>query len=50
VHPESGTFIVLLTSRTNPTRANSKHVALRRSIHDAVAQAVRDRTVLLPKR
>jgi beta-N-acetylhexosaminidase len=37
MHPESGTFIVLLTSRTNPTRANAKHVALRREVHEALA-------------
>jgi CubicO group peptidase (beta-lactamase class C family) len=40
VHPESGTFIVLLTSRTNPTRTNSKHVALRREVHEALAGAL----------
>jgi len=48
--PESDTFVVLLTSRTNPTRANSKHVALRRELHEALARAVRDRTVPLRDR
>jgi beta-N-acetylhexosaminidase len=42
VDPELDLFVVLLTSRTNPTRANSKHVPLRRAVHDAVAQAVTD--------
>jgi beta-glucosidase-like glycosyl hydrolase/CubicO group peptidase (beta-lactamase class C family) len=46
VDPELELFVVLLTSRTNPTRDNSKHVPLRRAVHDVVAQAVTDRTVL----
>jgi CubicO group peptidase (beta-lactamase class C family) len=45
VDPELDLFVVLLTSRTNPTRANSKHVPLRRAVHDAVAQAIVDQTV-----
>jgi CubicO group peptidase (beta-lactamase class C family) len=45
IDPELDLFVVLLTSRTNPTRANSKHVPLRRAVHDAVAQAVTDRMV-----
>ncbi len=45
IDPELDLFVVLLTSRTNPTRANSKHVSLRRAIHDAVATAVTDRPV-----
>jgi len=45
IDPELDLFVVLLTSRTNPTRANSKHVPLRRAIHDAVARAVTDRPV-----
>jgi CubicO group peptidase (beta-lactamase class C family) len=45
IDPELDLFVVLLTSRTNPTRANSKHVPLRRAIHDAVAQAVKDQPV-----
>ncbi|NNM07157.1 MAG: serine hydrolase [Gemmatimonadetes bacterium] len=45
VDPELDLFVVLLTSRTNPTRSNSKHVPLRRAVHDAVAQAITDRPV-----
>jgi CubicO group peptidase (beta-lactamase class C family) len=45
VDPELDLFVVLLTSRTNPTRANGKHVPLRRAVHDAVARAVADLTV-----
>ena len=45
VDPELDLFVVLLTSRTNPTRENGKHVPLRRAIHDAVAQAISDRPV-----
>jgi CubicO group peptidase (beta-lactamase class C family) len=43
IDPELDVFVVLLTSRTNPTRANSKHVPLRRGIHEAVTRAVTDR-------
>ena len=45
IDPELDLFVVLLTSRTNPTRANSKHVPLRRAVHDAVARAVTDQPV-----
>ena len=45
VDPDRDLFVVLLTSRTNPTRNNSKHVPLRRAVHDAVALAVTDQTV-----
>lgn len=37
---ETGVFVVLLTNRVNPTRENSRHVALRRQVHDLVAQAL----------
>jgi beta-N-acetylhexosaminidase len=42
VDPELDLFVVLLTSRTNPTRENGLHVPLRRAVHDAVAQALTD--------
>jgi beta-N-acetylhexosaminidase len=42
VDPALDLFVVLLTSRTNPTRDNGKHVPLRRAVHDAVARAVLD--------
>ena len=45
VDPTLDLFVVLLTSRTNPTRENGKHVPLRRAVHDAVAGAVVDRPV-----
>jgi CubicO group peptidase (beta-lactamase class C family) len=45
VDPELDLFVILLTSRTNPTRENQKHVPLRRAVHDAVARAITDRTV-----
>jgi len=43
--PELDVFVVLLTTRVNPTRENGKHVPLRRAVHDAVARAITDRTV-----
>lgn len=46
VDPELDLFVVLLTSRTNPTRENGKHVPLRRAAHDAVARAVTDHPVV----
>ncbi len=45
IDPELDLFVVLLTNRVNPTRENDRHVAFRRAVHDAVAQAVSDRTV-----
>jgi CubicO group peptidase (beta-lactamase class C family) len=45
VDKELDLFVVLLTSRTNPTRENSLHVPLRRAVHDAVAQALTDTPV-----
>ncbi len=43
IDPELDLFVVLLTNRVNTTRENSRHVALRRAVHDAVARAVLDR-------
>lgn len=42
IDPERDVFVVLLTNRVNPTRANQKHTPLRRAIHDAVQQAIVD--------
>jgi CubicO group peptidase (beta-lactamase class C family) len=42
VDPERGVFVVLLTNRVNPTRANLRHEALRRDIADAVQKAILD--------
>ena len=43
--PELDVFVVLLTTRVNPTRENVKHVPLRRAVHDAVARAITDRSI-----
>jgi len=45
IDPALDVFVVLLTNRVNPTRANSAHVRLRRAVHDAVAQAITDQVV-----
>lgn len=37
-------FVVLLTSRVNPTRENRRHIPLRRALHDAVVSSIRDRS------
>ena len=42
VDPERGVFVVLLTNRVNPTRANLRHEALRRDIANAVQRAIVD--------
>jgi CubicO group peptidase (beta-lactamase class C family) len=42
IDPERGLFVVLLTNRVDPTRANMRHEALRRDIADAVQSAVVD--------
>ena len=42
VDPERGLFVVLLTNRVDPTRANTRHEALRRDIADAVQAAILD--------
>jgi len=43
--PELDLWVVLLTNRVHPTRENTRHVALRRAVADAAAQAVTDRPV-----
>jgi CubicO group peptidase (beta-lactamase class C family) len=42
IDPERGLFVVLLTNRVNPTRANMRHEALRRDIADEVQAAILD--------
>ncbi len=42
VDPTQELAVVLLTNRVNPTRENSKHVPLRREVHDRVARAITD--------
>jgi CubicO group peptidase (beta-lactamase class C family) len=42
IDPERGLFVILLTTRVNPTAENQKHVALRRAVADAVSAAILD--------
>lgn len=42
IDPERGVFVVLLTNRVDPTRANTRDGALRRDIADAVQAAILD--------
>lgn len=42
IDPERGVFVVLLTTRVNPTDRNDKHVALRRAVADAVQSSILD--------
>lgn len=43
--PELDLWVILLTNRVHPTRANTRHVPLRRAVADAAARAVTDRRV-----
>ncbi|MGI9629111.1 MAG: glycoside hydrolase family 3 N-terminal domain-containing protein [Longimicrobiales bacterium] len=45
VDPSLDLAVVLLTNRVNPTRENTRHVPLRRGVHDRAAQAIVDRPV-----
>jgi len=47
IDPELDMFVVLLTNRVNPTRNNTKHVPLRRAVHDLAALAIKDQVVPL---
>ncbi len=40
IDPERNLFVVLLTNRVNPTRANEKIRQVRPALHDAVFQAL----------
>ena len=42
IDPTQQLAVVLLTNRVNPTRENSKHIPLRRGVHDRVARAITD--------
>ncbi|MDE2981816.1 MAG: serine hydrolase [Gemmatimonadota bacterium] len=42
IDPTQELAVVLLTNRVNPTRENSRHVPLRRGVHDRVARAILD--------
>ncbi len=43
--PELDLWVILLTNRVHPTRANTRHVPFRRAVADAAARAVTDRPV-----
>lgn len=45
VDPELDLAVVLLTNRVHPHRDNTRHIPLRRAVHDAAARAVVDREV-----
>ena len=47
IDPELDMFVILLTNRVNPTRENTKHIALRRAVHDGAALAITDMEVSL---
>ena len=40
VYPEKKIIAVLLTNRVHPTRANKKHIPLRRAVHRAIVEAL----------
>jgi CubicO group peptidase (beta-lactamase class C family) len=42
IDPERNLFVVLLTNRVNPTRANMRHEPLRRDVADAAQSAIVD--------
>jgi CubicO group peptidase (beta-lactamase class C family) len=42
IDPERSLFVILLTNRVNPTRANTRHEPLRRAIADATQRAITD--------
>ena len=45
IDPERDVFVVLLTNRVNPTRANQKHLPLRTDVADQVQRAISDMPV-----
>jgi beta-N-acetylhexosaminidase len=42
IDPARDVFVILLTNRVNPTRANQRHLPLRRALHDLVMEALLD--------
>ncbi len=46
IDPEKGLFVILLTNRVNPTRANMKVEPLRRAVADAAQSAILDAPLL----
>ncbi len=45
IDPELHLFVILLTNRVHPSRANEKHLALRRAVANAAALAITDQPV-----
>lgn len=45
IDPELDLYVILLTNRVNPSRDNTRHVALRRAVADAAARAIVDRPI-----
>jgi CubicO group peptidase (beta-lactamase class C family) len=45
IDPERDVYVVLFTNRVNPTRANQRHIDLRRAVHDAIALAITDQPI-----
>jgi len=45
IDPDLHLFVILLTNRVHPTRANEKHLALRRAVADAAVLAITDEPV-----
>lgn len=46
IDPARDLFVVLLTNRVDPTRANQKHIPFRRAVHDQVARSLIDNPVV----
>ncbi|HEX6574257.1 MAG TPA: serine hydrolase, partial [Gemmatimonadaceae bacterium] len=42
IDPEKNLFVILLTNRVNPTRANNRQVPLRKAVADAAQMAITD--------
>jgi CubicO group peptidase (beta-lactamase class C family) len=42
IDPEKNLFVILLTNRVDPTRANNRHVPLRRAVADAAQLSITD--------
>jgi CubicO group peptidase (beta-lactamase class C family) len=45
VDPELDLFVIVLTNRVNPTRANTRHTSMRREVANLAVQALTDRDV-----
>jgi len=45
IDPDRDIFVVLLTNRVNPSASNTRHVPLRRAIHDAINLSITDQPI-----